>query len=108
MAQREATQPIRAKTGGSTFKNPPGHKAWQLIDEAGCRGLMRGRRPGQREALQFPHQYRRGHAPPTSRRWAKRSAPRVKAKSGIELEWEIKRVGVADGARMTASSASPC
>ena len=40
--QREATQPVRAKTGGSTFKNPPGHKAWQLIDEAGCRGLMHG------------------------------------------------------------------
>src|SRR6185503_17661517 len=37
--QRESTQPVKAKTGGSTFKNPPGHKAWQLIDEAGCRGL---------------------------------------------------------------------
>ena len=39
---REASQPIKSKTGGSTFKNPPGHKAWQLIDEAGCRGLMIG------------------------------------------------------------------
>ena len=36
---REATQPIKSRTGGSTFKNPPGHKAWQLIDAAGCRGL---------------------------------------------------------------------
>ena len=55
-ANREASQPIRSKTGGSTFKNPPGHKAWQLIDEAGCRGLQHGRRPGQRETRQFPDQ----------------------------------------------------
>ncbi|HEX2760159.1 MAG TPA: UDP-N-acetylmuramate dehydrogenase, partial [Rhizomicrobium sp.] len=41
-ANREASQPIKSKTGGSTFKNPPGHKAWQLIDQAGCRGLMVG------------------------------------------------------------------
>ena len=39
---REATQPIKSRTGGSTFKNPPGHKAWQLIDAAGCRGLVVG------------------------------------------------------------------
>ena len=39
---REATQPIKSRTGGSTFKNPPGHKAWQLIDAAGCRGLIVG------------------------------------------------------------------
>src|SRR5579883_2853069 len=41
-AAREASQPIRARTGGSTFANPPGHKAWELIDRAGCRGLTRG------------------------------------------------------------------
>ena len=41
-AAREASQPIRARTGGSTFANPPGHQAWRLIDEAGCRGLTRG------------------------------------------------------------------
>ena len=41
-ASREASQPLRSKTGGSTFKNPAGHKAWQLVDEAGCRGLMVG------------------------------------------------------------------
>ena len=41
-ASREASQPLRSKTGGSTFKNPPGHKAWQLIDAAGCRGLIVG------------------------------------------------------------------
>ena len=43
---REATQPIKSRTGGSTFKNPPGHKAWQLIDAAGCRGLVRRRCAG--------------------------------------------------------------
>ncbi|HXJ00209.1 MAG TPA: UDP-N-acetylmuramate dehydrogenase, partial [Micropepsaceae bacterium] len=42
VAQRESTQPVRSKTGGSTFTNPPGHKAWQLIDAAGCRGLTHG------------------------------------------------------------------
>ena len=41
-AAREASQPLRSRTGGSTFKNPPGHKAWQLVDRAGCRGLRRG------------------------------------------------------------------
>ena len=58
-AAREATQPIKSRTGGSTFKNPPGHKAWQLIDAAGCRGLTRRRRAGVRAALQFPDQSRR-------------------------------------------------
>ena len=58
---REATQPIKSRTGGSTFKNPPGHKAWQLIDAAGCRGLKLGGRPGLGDALQFPDQSRRRH-----------------------------------------------
>ncbi len=58
---RETAQPIRDKTGGSTFKNPPGHSAWKLIDAAGCRGLRRRRRPGVGDALQFPDQYRRRH-----------------------------------------------
>ena len=56
---REATQPIKSRTGGSTFKNPPGDKAWQLIDAAGCRGLDRRRRAGVGAALQFPDQSRR-------------------------------------------------
>ena len=58
---REATQPIKSRTGGSTFKNPPGHKAWQLIDAAGCRGLKRRRRAGLGDALQFPDQSRQRH-----------------------------------------------
>ena len=55
-AYREQAQPIKSRTGGSTFKNPPGHKAWQLIDAAGCRGLQRRRRQGLGDALQLPHQ----------------------------------------------------
>ena len=58
---REATQPIKSRTGGSTFKNPPGHKAWQLIDAAGCRGLQARRRAGLGDALQFPDQSRQRH-----------------------------------------------
>ena len=60
---REATQPVRTRTGGSTFRNPGGPdgdtpRAWQLIDDAGCRGLTRGRRDGLAGALQFPREHR--------------------------------------------------
>ena len=55
-AYREQAQPIKSRTGGSTFKNPPGHKAWQLIDAAGCRGLRVGGAHGLGDALQLPHQ----------------------------------------------------
>ena len=55
---REESQPLRSRTGGSTFKNPPGHKAWALIDAAGCRGLDDRRRPSLGKALQFPAQSR--------------------------------------------------
>ena len=54
------SQPLRSRTGGSTFKNPPGTKAWKLIDAAGCRGLAHRRRAGLGEALQLPAQPRRG------------------------------------------------
>ncbi len=57
--QREASQPVKTRTGGSTFKNPRGHKAWQLIDEAGCRELMQRSGTGFREALQLPDQHGR-------------------------------------------------
>ena len=55
---REESQPLRSRTGGSTFKNPPGHKAWALVDAAGCRGLPHRRRASLGKALQFPAQPR--------------------------------------------------
>ena len=60
-AARETSQPIREKTGGSTFKNPPGGKAWQLIDAAGCRGLVVGDAQDVRDALQLPRQPWQSH-----------------------------------------------
>ena len=57
-AARDEPQPIRSRTGGSTFKNPPGHKAWALIDAAGCRGMTLGRRASLGKALQFPAESR--------------------------------------------------
>jgi UDP-N-acetylmuramate dehydrogenase len=91
-AAREASQPIRDKTGGSTFKNPPGHKAWQLIDAAGCRGLRLG--DAQVSTLHCNFLVNRGAAAAADiEALGEEVRRRVKAASGIELEWEIKRVG---------------
>lgn len=90
--QREATQPTRAKTGGSTFKNPQGHKAWALIDEAGCRGLMRGAAQVSEKHCNFLINTADASASDIEALGEEVRA-RVKAKSGVELEWEIKRVG---------------
>ena len=92
---REATQPIKSRTGGSTFKNPPGRKAWELIDAAGCRGLRIG--DAQVSQMHCNFLINLGNASAgeietlgeTVRR-------RVKESSGVELEWEIKRIGVAN------------
>jgi UDP-N-acetylmuramate dehydrogenase len=94
VAQREATQPIRAKTGGSTFKNPEGHKAWQLIDDAGCRGLMVGAAQVSEKHCNFLINTSDAKAADIETLGEEVRA-RVKAKSGIALEWEIKRVGIA-------------
>jgi UDP-N-acetylmuramate dehydrogenase len=92
--QRESTQPVKSRTGGSTFKNPPGHKAWQLIDEAGCRGLMHGAAQVSEKHCNFL--INTGDATATDiEALGEEVRARVKAKSGVELEWEIKRVGVA-------------
>jgi UDP-N-acetylmuramate dehydrogenase len=91
---REATQPIKSRTGGSTFKNPPGHKAWQLIDAAGCRGLIAG--GAQVSELHCNFLINLGAASAADiENLGEAVRKRVKDKSGVELDWEIKRLGVA-------------
>jgi UDP-N-acetylmuramate dehydrogenase len=95
-ANREASQPIKSRTGGSTFKNPPGHKAWQLIDEAGCRGLKHGDAQVSQKHTNFL--INTGEATATElEALGEEVRRRVKEKSGVELEWEIKRVGMPPG-----------
>jgi UDP-N-acetylmuramate dehydrogenase len=94
-AAREASQPIRDKTGGSTFKNPPGCKAWRLIDAAGCRGLVVG--DAQVSTMHCNFLINRGAATAADiEALGEEVRRRVKASSGIELEWEIKRIGDAN------------
>jgi UDP-N-acetylmuramate dehydrogenase len=89
---REATQPVRSRTGGSTFANPPGRKAWQLIDEAGCRGLKRGGAMVSEKHTNFL--INTGNATAADLEGLGEEARRrVFETSGITLEWEIKRVG---------------
>jgi UDP-N-acetylmuramate dehydrogenase len=91
---REATQPIKSRTGGSTFKNPPGHKAWQLIDAAGCRGLKHG--GAQVSEMHCNFLINLGSATAADIEGLGETVRRrVKENSGIELEWEIKRIGSA-------------
>jgi UDP-N-acetylmuramate dehydrogenase len=91
---REATQPIKSRTGGSTFKNPPGHKAWQLIDAAGCRGLKRG--GAQVSEMHCNFLINLGSATAADIEGLGETVRRrVLENSGIELEWEIKRIGAA-------------
>jgi UDP-N-acetylmuramate dehydrogenase len=90
---REASQPIREKTGGSTFKNPPGEKAWQLIDKAGCRGLIVG--DAQVSPMHCNFLINRGAATAADiETLGDEVRARVKAATGVELHWEIKRIGV--------------
>ncbi len=90
---REATQPIKSRTGGSTFKNPPGQKAWQLIDAAGCRGLRLG--DAQVSELHCNFLINLGAATAADIETLGETVRRqVKEHSGVELEWEIKRIGV--------------
>ena len=92
---REATQPIKSRTGGSTFKNPPGAKAWELIDAAGCRGLKVG--GAQVSELHCNFLINLGKASARDiETLGEAVRERVKEKSGIALEWEIKRIGLSD------------
>jgi UDP-N-acetylmuramate dehydrogenase len=100
VASREATQPIRAKTGGSTFKNPPGQKAWQLIDKAGCRGLMQGAAQVSEKHCNFL--INTGDATAADiEALGEEVRRRVLASQGVALEWEIKRVGLPLSAEVT-------
>jgi UDP-N-acetylmuramate dehydrogenase len=90
---REESQPLRSRTGGSTFKNPPGHKAWALIDAAGCRGLRRGDAQVSEKHCNFLLNL--GSATSAEiETLGEEVRRRVEEKSHIVLEWEIQRVGV--------------
>jgi UDP-N-acetylmuramate dehydrogenase len=90
---RGATQPVKSRTGGSTFKNPPGHKAWQLIDAAGCRGLRVG--SAQVSELHCNFLINLGGASAADIEMLGETVRRrVRDSSGVDLEWEIKRIGV--------------
>jgi len=91
-AEREASQPLRSKTGGSTFKNPQGHKAWELVDAAGCRGLTLGGAQVSEKHTNFL--INTGEATSADiEGLGEEVRRRVKDASGVELEWEIQRVG---------------
>ena len=97
-AAREATQPVKTRTGGSTFKNPEGQKAWRLIEAAGCRGLTRG--DAQVSDLHCNFLINRGSASATDiEALGEEVRRRVKEHSGVTLEWEIKRIGGDGGAK---------
>jgi len=92
-ANREASQPVRARTGGSTFANPPDMKAWELIDAAGCRGLRRGQ--AQVSQLHCNFLLNNGGATAADLEGlGEEVRRRVFAASGVSLHWEIKRIGV--------------
>ena len=89
---REKNQPIRERTGGSTFKNPPGQSAWRLVDEAGCRGL----RVGGAKVSELHCNFLINDAKATAEdieRLGETVRARVKARTGVELQWEIIRLG---------------
>ncbi len=92
-SKREATQPVRARTGGSTFANPEGQKAWELVDAAGCRGLKLGN--AQVSELHCNFLLNLGGATASELEGlGEEVRRRVEKKSGVALRWEIKRIGV--------------
>jgi UDP-N-acetylmuramate dehydrogenase len=101
-ASRESTQPVRARTGGSTFANPPDMKAWELIDAAGCRGLTRN--AAQVSELHCNFLLNTGGASAADLEGlGEEVRRRVFATSGVSLHWEIKRIGI-PGARLEVAS----
>jgi UDP-N-acetylmuramate dehydrogenase len=92
-ASREATQPVRARTGGSTFRNPPGARAWELIAAAGGRGLIRGGAKVSEKHCNFLLNTG-GATAADLEGLGEELRRRVQAASGVTLEWEIKRIGI--------------
>lgn len=92
-AAREESQPLRSRTGGSTFKNPDGSKAWQVIDQAGCRGLRIGDAQVSEKHCNFLLNLG-GATSAEIEGLGEEVRRRVRADSGVELEWEIQRIGV--------------
>lgn len=93
---REASQPVKSRTGGSTFKNPPGGKSWKLIDQAGMRGFAVG--PAKVSDMHCNFLINEGGATAAQiEELGEKVRARVKETSGIELEWEIKRIGIPAG-----------
>jgi UDP-N-acetylmuramate dehydrogenase len=90
---REATQPVRARTGGSTFRNPPGMKAWELIEAAGCRGLARGAAMVSEKHCNFLINTG-GASAANLEALGEEVRARVREATGVTLEWEIRRVGI--------------
>jgi UDP-N-acetylmuramate dehydrogenase len=91
---RETTQPVKSRTGGSTFKNPPGQKSWQLIDKAGMRGFAVG--PARVSEMHCNFLINEGGATAAQiEELGETIRRRVKETSGVDLDWEIKRIGVA-------------
>ena len=99
--EREAAQPLRVATGGSTFKNPPGHKAWQLIDAAGCRGLRLGAAMVSDKHCNFLLNTG-GATAEEVERLGELVRHRVREHSGVELEWEVIRIGRAASLELAA------
>lgn len=95
-ASREASQPVRTRTGGSTFANPPGHKAWELIDRAGCRGLRIGGAAVSEKHCNFLINTG-GATAADLEALGEDVRRRVFDTSGVRLEWEIRRIGVPAG-----------
>ena len=93
-AEREAAQPLRVATGGSTFKNPDGHKAWRLIDAAGCRGLRAGAAMVSEKHCNFLVNTG-GATAAELETLGEEVRARVRRHAGVPLEWEIVRVGEA-------------
>ena len=101
-AYREEHQPTREKTGGSTFKNPPDNSAWNLIDAAGCRGLQIGGAMVSEKHCNFLINYDNACGEDLEK-LGETVRARVKAQSGIELQWEIKRLGLPLEGRATGA-----